>query len=39
LHDEMAIKTSGRVHVKLYFDTWKVLEIDPFFVPATKKVL
>lgn len=31
----MQIKTSGRVNAQLIFDTWKVLETDPFFVPKT----
>lgn len=30
--------TSGRVTPHIEFDSWQVLEIDPFYVPETKEV-
>lgn len=31
--------TQGRVNAQLYFDTWKIIELDPFYTPLTKEVL
>ncbi|KAL4452839.1 hypothetical protein ABPG74_002404 [Tetrahymena malaccensis] len=33
----MQDNTSGRINSQLIFDTWKILEIDPFYVPQTQE--
>jgi len=38
LYSEIWRKTSGKVNPQLEFDTWRVLEIDPFYVPETEDV-
>lgn len=38
-YSEMQIKTSGRVSAQLVFDTWKILDIDPFYTPQTEEVV
>ena len=37
-YTEMMIKTSGRSNAQLFFDTWKIVEVDPFFAPETEEV-
>lgn len=37
-YSEILNKTSGRVNAQLVFDTWKILEVDPFFCPQTEQV-
>mmetsp|Transcript_20606 Transcript_20606/g.18019 ORF Transcript_20606/g.18019 Transcript_20606/m.18019 type:complete len:160 (-) Transcript_20606:38-517(-) len=37
LYSEIWHKTSGKVNPQLEFDTWRVLEIDPFYVPETEE--
>ncbi len=39
LYSEIWRKTSGKVNPQLEFDTWRVIEIDPFYVPETEDVL
>ena len=34
-NSELQIKTSGRVNAQLVFDTWKIWDSDPFFIPKT----
>lgn len=33
----MQDNTSGRINSQLVFDTWKILETDPFYVPVTQE--
>lgn len=37
-YSELLDKTAGRVNAQLSFDTWKVIEVDPFFIPQTEQV-
>lgn len=37
-YNEVMRLTSGRVTPHIEFDSWQVLEIDPFYVPETKEV-
>ena len=34
-YNQMQDNTSGRINSQLLFDTWKILEIDPFYIPQT----
>lgn len=36
---EMRTKTQGRVNAMLHFDTWKIYELDPFYIPLSKEEL
>ena len=38
-YEEILRKTSGTVNPQLEFDTWKILNIDPFYVPETEEVI
>jgi translation elongation factor EF-G len=38
LYSEIWRKTSGNVNPQLEFDTWRVLDIDPFYIPETEEV-
>lgn len=38
-YSELMNKTQGRVNAQLTFDTWKILDIDPFFCPQTEEVI
>lgn len=33
----MQDNTSGRINSQLVFDTWKIIETDPFYVPVTQE--
>jgi ribosome assembly protein 1 len=37
-YTEMMIKTSGRSNAQLFFDNWRIVEVDPFFAPETEEV-
>jgi len=37
-YSEMWRKTSGIVNPQLEFDTWRIIEEDPFYVPETEEV-
>ena len=39
LYKEILDNTSGRVHSQLVFDTWRILNVDPFYVPVTEEVI
>ena len=35
----MRTKTQGRVNAQLHFDTWKIYDLDPFYIPLSKEEL
>lgn len=36
---QMRTKTQGRVNAMLHFDTWKIYDLDPFYIPLSKEEL
>ena len=38
LYSEMWRKTSGAVNPQLEFDTWRIIDVDPFYIPETEEV-
>jgi len=39
LYKDMWRETSGKVNPQLEFDTWKILDKDPFYIPQTEEEL